>query len=102
MKFLLIFLGILPFAVKSQSFVNRTYSQQYDIQAKSVVQMGNGSYLVVGTQSFSNGFLSVHDENGQCIQTAYLSLGALSSYQVVRSTGLKSKSLCKNTMPYRR
>ena len=80
MKFLLIFLGILPFAVKSQSFVNRTYSQLYDIQAKSVVQMGNGSYLVVGTQSFSNGFLSVHDVNGQCIQTAYLSLGALSSF----------------------
>ena len=80
MKFLLIFLGILPFAVKSQSFVNRTYSQQYDIQAKSVVQMGNGSYLVVGTQSFSNGFLSVHDVNGQCIQTEYLSLGALSSF----------------------
>ena len=80
MKFLLIFLGILPFAVKAQSFVNRTYSQQYDIQAKSVVQMGNGSYLVVGTQSFSNGFLSVHDENGQCIQTEYLSLGALSSF----------------------
>jgi hypothetical protein len=80
MKYLLIFLGILPFAFKSQSFVNRTFSQLYDIQAKSVVQMGNGSYLVVGTQSFSNGFLSVHDENGQCIQTAYLSLGALSSF----------------------
>jgi len=80
MKFLLIFLGILPFAVKSQSFVNRTYSQLYDIQAKSVVQMGNGSYLVVGTQGFANGFLSVHDVNGQCIQTAYLSLGALSSF----------------------
>ena len=80
MKFLLIFLGILPFAFKSQSFVNRTFSQQYDIQAKSVVQMGNGSYLVVGIQSFSNGFLSVHDVNGQCIQTQFLSQGALSSF----------------------
>ncbi len=80
MKYLLIFLGFLPFAFKSQSFVNRTFSQQYDIQAKSVVQMGNGSYLVVGTQSFSNGFLSVHDVNGQCIQTQFLSQGALSSF----------------------
>ena len=80
MKFFLLALGFLPFFFKSQSFVNRTYSQLYDIQAKSVVQMGNGSYLVVGTQSFSNGFLSVHDVNGQCIQTEYLSLGALSSF----------------------
>ena len=80
MKFLLLFLGFLPFAFKSQSFVNRTFSQLYDIQAKSVVQMGNGSYLVVGTQSFSNGFLSVHDINGQCIQTQFLSQGALSSF----------------------
>ena len=80
MKYLLIFLGFLPFAFKSQSFVNRTFSQLYDIQAKSVVQMGNGSYLVVGTQSFSNGFLSVHDVNGQCIQTQFLSQGALSSF----------------------
>ena len=80
MKFLLLFLGFLPFAFKSQSFVNRTFSQLYDIQAKSVVQMGNGSYLVVGTQSFSNGFLSVHDVNGQCIQTQFLSQGALSSF----------------------
>jgi hypothetical protein len=80
MKFLLIFLAILPLTVNAQSFVNRTYSQLYDIQAKSVVQMGNGSYLVVGTQGFANGFLSVHDVNGQCIQTAYLSLGALSSF----------------------
>ncbi len=80
MKFLLLFLGFLPFIFKSQSFVNRTYSQQYDIQAKSVVQMGNGSYLIVGTQSFSNGFLSVHDVNGQCIQTQFLSQGALSSF----------------------
>jgi len=80
MKLLLIFLGILPFAFKSQSFVNRTFSQQYDIQAKSVVQMGNGSYLVVGIQSLSNGFLSVHDVNGQCIQTQFLSQGALSSF----------------------
>lgn len=60
--------------------MNRTFSQQYDIQAKSVLQMGNGSYLVVGTQSFSNGFLSVHDVNGQCIQTQFLSQGALSSF----------------------
>ncbi len=80
MKYLLIFLGFLPFAFKSQSFVNRTFCQLYDIQAKSVVQMGNGSYLVVGTQSFSNGFLSVHDVNGQCIQTQFLSQGALSSF----------------------
>lgn len=80
MKFLLLFLGFLPFLFKSQSFVNRTFSQLYDIQAKSVVQMGNGSYLVVGTQSFSNGFLSVHDVNGQCIQTQFLSQGALSSF----------------------
>jgi hypothetical protein len=80
MKFFLLVLGFLPFLFKSQSFVNRTFSQQYDIQAKSVVQMGNGSYLVVGTQSFSNGFLSVHDVNGQCIQTQFLSQGALSSF----------------------
>jgi hypothetical protein len=80
MKFLLLFLGFIPFLFKSQSFVNRTFSQLYDIQAKSVVQMGNGSYLVVGTQSFSNGFLSVHDVNGQCIQTQFLSQGALSSF----------------------
>ena len=80
MKFFLLVLGFLPFLFKSQSFVNRTFSQQYDIQAKSVVQMGNGSYLVVGTQSFSNGFLSVHDINGQCIQTQFLSQGALSSF----------------------
>ena len=80
MKFFLLVLGFLPFLFKSQSFVNRTFSQQYDIQAKSVVQMGNGSYLVVGIQSFSNGFLSVHDVNGQCIQTQFLSQGALSSF----------------------
>ena len=80
MKFFLLVLGFLPFFFKSQSFVNRTFSQLYDIQAKSVVQMGNGSYLVVGTQSFANGFLSLHDINGQCVQTEYLSLGALSSF----------------------
>ena len=80
MKFFLLVLGFLPFFFKSQSFVNRTFSQLYDIQAKSVVQMGNGSYLVVGIQSFSNGFLSVHDVNGQCIQTQFLSQGALSSF----------------------
>jgi hypothetical protein len=80
MKFFLLVLGFLPFFFKSQSFVNRTFSQLYDIQAKSVVQMGNGSYLVVGIQSFSNGFLSVHDINGQCIQTQFLSQGALSSF----------------------
>ncbi|MFM7565883.1 MAG: T9SS type A sorting domain-containing protein [Flavobacteriales bacterium] len=52
----------------------------YDVQAKSAVQMGNGYYLVTGTQAFSNGFLSVHASNGLCINTTFLSQGALSSY----------------------
>lgn len=80
MKFLLLFLGFLPFIFKSQSFVNRTYSQQYDIQAKSIVQMGNGNYLVCGRQAFANGFLSIHMPNGQCTNTVFLSQGALSSF----------------------
>ncbi|MEY4127113.1 MAG: hypothetical protein RL737_1302 [Bacteroidota bacterium] len=80
MKILLIFIAILPLTVNAQSFVNRTYSQQYDIQAKSVVQMGNGNYLVVGTQAFANGFLTVHTPQGQAFQATFLSQGALSSF----------------------
>ena len=52
----------------------------YDVQARSMVQMGNGNFLVVGTQAFANGFLSVHGPNGLTTQSYYLSPSALSSY----------------------
>ena len=80
MKFLASFLLVVPILLQAQTFVNRTYSQLYDIQAKSTVQMGNGNYLVTGTQAFANGFLSLHSPNGQCVNTVFLSQGALSSF----------------------
>jgi hypothetical protein len=80
MKFLVAFLCLSPFMLFAQTFVNRTYSEMYDVQAKSAVQLGNGNYLVTGTQAFSNGFLSVHAPNGLCISPTFLSQGALSSY----------------------
>jgi len=80
MKFLLIFIGILPWTVNAQSFVNRTYSMMYDVQAKSAVRMLNGNYLVAGTQAFANGFLTVHTPQGQAFQATFLSQGALSSF----------------------
>lgn len=52
----------------------------YDVQARSMVQMGNGNFLVAGTQAFANGFLSVHAPNGHTTQSFYLSPSALSSY----------------------
>ncbi|MEY3048429.1 MAG: hypothetical protein RL365_467 [Bacteroidota bacterium] len=52
----------------------------YDVQAKSAVRMHNGNYLVVGTQAYANGFLTVHTPQGQAFQETYLSQGALSSY----------------------
>jgi len=80
MKILLIFLAILPLTVNAQSFVNRTYSMMYDVQAKSAVRMLNGNYLVAGTQAFANGFLTVHTPQGQAFQATFLSQGALSSF----------------------
>lgn len=80
MKFHLLFVGLLPLLGVSQTWVNRTYSNLYDVQARSMVEMGNGNFLVAGTQAFSNGFLSVHDAFGNCSATRYLSQSALSSY----------------------
>jgi len=80
MKFYLLFAGLLPLLGNAQPWVNRTYSNLYDVQARSMVEMGNGNFLVAGTQAFSNGFLSVHDGTGACTATYFLSQSALSSY----------------------
>lgn len=80
MKFFNLFFLFLPLGLCAQSFVNRTYSSTMDLEAKSAVRMGNGNYLVVGTQLFDHGFLSIHDSTGACIQSSFLSQGALSSY----------------------
>lgn len=80
MKFNLLLVGLLPWLGLAQPWVNRTYSNLYDVQARSMVEMGNGNFLVAGTQAFSNGFLSVHDGSGACTETYFLSLSALSSY----------------------
>jgi len=80
MRTIFLFAFLTPLVLLSQSFVNRTFSNFFDIQAKSVVRMGNNEYLVVGTQAFTQGFLSKHAATGECIQTEYLSPGALSSY----------------------
>jgi hypothetical protein len=75
-----VFALLLPLTLGAQTFVNRTYSSFFDVQAKSVARMGNGKFLVVGTQAFSQGFLAVHEATGACTQTEYLSPGALSNY----------------------
>jgi hypothetical protein len=75
-----IFALLLPLTLGAQTFVNRTYSSFFDVQAKSVARMGNGKFLVVGTQAFSQGFLAVHEATGACTQTEYLSPAALSNY----------------------
>jgi hypothetical protein len=75
-----VFALLLPLTLGAQAFVNRTYSSLFDVQAKSVARMGNGKFLVVGTQAFSQGFLAVHEATGACTQTEYLSPGALSNY----------------------
>lgn len=80
MKKVLFNLLVTPLFAFSQSFVNRTYSPMFDIQARSAVQMGNGNYLVTGTQAFANGFLSVHTPQGQTFQSNYLSQSALSNF----------------------
>ena len=80
MKTILFFIGFLPALFNAQTFVNRTYSNLYDVQARATTRMGNGNFLVTGTQAFANGFLAVHDSTGVCLSSSYLSPGALSSY----------------------
>lgn len=80
MKYLVLFSFMIPMLGLTQTWVNRTYSNLYDVQARSMVEMGNGNFLVAGTQAFSNGFLSVHDTTGTCTATYFLSQSALSSY----------------------
>jgi hypothetical protein len=80
MKYLVLFTFMIPMLGLTQTWVNRTYSNLYDVQARSMVEMGNGNFLVTGTQAFSNGFLSVHDGTGACTATYFLSQSALSSY----------------------
>ncbi len=80
MKYLVLFSFMIPMLGLTQTWVNRTFSNLYDVQARSMVEMGNGNFLVTGTQAFSNGFLSVHNTTGTCTATYFLSQSALSSY----------------------
>ena len=76
-RFLLV---LFPVLMQAQTWVNRTYSNLYDVQARAMVEMTNGNFLVTGTQAFANGFLSVHEPTGACMNSYFLSQSALSSY----------------------
>lgn len=76
-RFLLV---LFPVLMQAQTWVNRTYSNLYDVQARAMVEMANGNFLVTGTQAFANGFLSVHEPTGACMNSYFLSQSALSSY----------------------
>lgn len=79
MKFYLLFLEFFPFLGFTQTWINRTASNLYDVLARSMVEMEKGNVLVAGTQAFSRGFLSVNEPIGICNVTDFLIQPALSS-----------------------